>query len=377
MSRRERVIVGLSGGVDSAVAALLLLEQGYDVHGLFMKNWEDDDTQTYCSAAEDLEDAKQVCQTLGIPLHQANFAGEYKAEVFEHCLREYRAGRTPNPDILCNQRIKFRAFVDYALRLGADRVATGHYARIDQLDGRYRLQRARDENKDQTYFLYTLRQEQLSLAFFPLGDHRKPQVREMAADAGFDNFDKKDSTGICFIGERDFRRFLQQYIEGQPGPIVTPEGEEIGEHVGLAFYTLGQRRGLSIGGRSGHDGEPWYVVDKDMPGNRLVVAQGHDHPALMSDGLEASELSWVAGEPPVFPLTCTAKTRYRQPDQPCRLEALNGRRLRVIFDTPQRAIAPGQSVVFYAGENCLGGGIIEQRLPHRPAQRAEAERGIA
>lgn len=354
---KKNVIVGISGGVDSAVAALLLLEQGYEVQGLFMKNWEDDDTETYCSAEDDLADARQVCETLGIPLHQANFAAAYRTEVFEHCLREFQAGRTPNPDILCNQRIKFRAFLDYALRLGADLVATGHYVRSDYVDGRYRLLKGRDANKDQSYFLYTLQQDQLARSLFPLGELEKPQVRELAEEAGFDNFDKKDSTGICFIGERDFREFLGRYLPREPGPMQTPEGEVVGEHQGLSFYTIGQRQGLGIGGRPGSTPLPWFVIDKDLATNTLIVGQGHDHPGLLSDGLSADQLTWTAGAPPATPLPCSAKTRYRQTDQSCEMTLEPGvATLR--FDQSQRAVTPGQSVVFYRGEECLGGGII-------------------
>lgn len=372
VNQNVTAIVGLSGGVDSAVAALRLLDAGYDVQGLFMKNWEDDDTATVCTAEEDLDDAKQVCAELGIPLHQANFAAEYRNEVFEHCLREFRAGRTPNPDILCNQRIKFRAFLEHALRLGGDVVATGHYAGVARRGERLVLRRAADANKDQTYFLYTLGQEQLARAVFPLADLTKPEVRAIAESAGFDNFDKKDSTGICFIGERDFREFLGRYIDRRPGEMVTVDGDTIGEHVGLAFYTIGQRRGLALGGRAGHEGTPWYVADKDIPGNRLIVAQGHDHPALMSDGLIASQLSWVAGHGPRQSLRCTAKTRYRQPDQGCMLTPLGADRVRVDFDRDQRAVAPGQSVVFYDEAECIGGGIIDERFHGRDADRAAA-----
>lgn len=358
----QRIIVGLSGGVDSAVTALLLLEQGYRVEGLFMKNWEDDDTASYCSAAEDLADAKAVCEELGIPLHQANFSREYKQQVFEHCLREFEAGRTPNPDVLCNQQIKFKAFLDYALRLGADAVATGHYARCATGPEGLRLRKGRDANKDQTYFLYTLGQEQLSRALFPVGDLEKPQVRQLAEAAGLVNHAKKDSTGICFIGERDFREFLSGYLPHRPGEIRTPEGEVMGEHCGLSFYTLGQRQGLGIGGRAGHDGRPWYVVDKDLERNVLVVAAGHDHPLLLSSGLRAQQLSWVAGEPPTDGLRCSAKTRYRQADQDCRLILEGDDTIRIDFDSPQRAVTPGQSVVLYLADSCLGGGIITERL---------------
>jgi tRNA-specific 2-thiouridylase len=363
MNEFKRIIVGLSGGVDSSVAALLLLEQGYEVEGLFMKNWEDDDDSSHCTAEEDLADAKQVCEELGIPLHQANFAAEYKQQVFDYCLREYAAGRTPNPDILCNQRIKFRAFLDYALRLGADAVATGHYARIGTGGDGLRLLKGLDANKDQSYFLYTLGQSQLSRALFPIGELPKPQVRRLAERAGFDNHDKKDSTGICFIGERDFRDFLGRYLPREAGEIRTAEGRLIGRHQGLSFYTLGQRQGLGIGGVKGHDGSPWFVVDKDMQSNTLIVAAGHDHPRLLSAGLEAMELSWVSGAAPTEPLRCSAKIRYRQTDQDCLLSPGADGRVIVSFDEPQRAVTPGQSVVFYQGEICLGGGIISARTP--------------
>ncbi|MDN5850294.1 MAG: tRNA 2-thiouridine(34) synthase MnmA, partial [Nitrococcus sp.] len=346
-NKRRRYIVGLSGGVDSAVAALLLLEQGHEVQGLFMRNWEDDDTATHCSAEQDLAYARQVCDQLDIPLHCVSFVREYRAEVFDHCLREYRCGRTPNPDVLCNRQIKFRAFLHYAQRLGADRIATGHYARNIECNGAYHLLKAKDTAKDQSYFLYTLGQHQLAHATFPLGGHVKPEVRALAEQAGFDNFDRKDSTGICFIGERDFRPFLSRYIEPHPGPIETPEGIVIGQHQGVSFYTLGQRRGLEIGGRAGHSGTPWYVVGKELAGNRLIVAQGHDHPLLMSTGLEATDLRWVAGRTPSTPLRCSAKTRYRQRSQNCVVVAGTADSARVVFDHPQRALAPGQSVVFY------------------------------
>lgn len=363
MNRRTRYIVGLSGGVDSAVAALLLIGQGHEVQGLFMRNWEDDDTATHCNAEQDLTYARQVCDQLDIPLHLVSFVREYRAEVFDHCLREYRYGRTPNPDVLCNQRIKFRAFIDYARRLGAERVATGHYARNIERQRVHHLFKAKDTTKDQSYFLYTLGQHQLAYATFPLGEYIKSEVRVLAEQAGFDNFDRKDSTGICFIGERDFRPFLSRYIRPEPGPIETPEGEVIGQHQGVSFYTLGQRRGLEIGGRAGHSSAPWYVIGKDMANNRLIVAQGHDHPLLMSRELEANELRWVAGSPPSTPLHCTAKTRYRQRSQACVVESIAADCARVVFDQPQRALAPGQSVVFYSAEECLGGGIIQRTVP--------------
>ncbi|RZU98105.1 tRNA 2-thiouridine(34) synthase MnmA [Spiribacter vilamensis] len=363
MQRTSHIIVGLSGGVDSAVSAWLLREQGYRVEGLFMKNWEDDDTESHCSAEADYADARQVADALGIPLHRANFAAQYRAEVFDHCLREFRAGRTPNPDILCNQRIKFRAFLDHARRLGADAVATGHYASVGGEPGARTLRRATDTEKDQTYFLYTLGQEQLEAAIFPLAGLTKPAVRRLADQAGFNNFDKPDSTGICFIGERDFRGFLGRYIDSRPGPIATPDGETVGQHEGLAFYTLGQRRGLNLGGDAKRPGLAWYVADKNMETNQLIVVQGHDHPALMSDGLVADHWHWIDGHGPDAPIRCTARLRHRQIDQPGWLTPLTAGRRRLTFDHPQRAVTPGQSVVVYSGACCLGGGIIETRTP--------------
>lgn len=368
MNGASRVIVGLSGGVDSAVSAWLLREQGYRVEGLFMKNWEDDDTSGHCNAEADFADARQVADALDIPLHRANFAATYREEVFDHCLREFRAGRTPNPDILCNQRIKFRAFVDHAERLGADWVATGHYAGVDGPPGARRLLRATDRNKDQTYFLYTLGQTALARTLFPLSDHTKPEVRALADAAGFGNHDKPDSTGICFIGERDFRAFLSRYIHTSPGAVVSVDGTRVGEHMGLAFYTIGQRRGLNLGGRADRPGLPWYVVDKDLEGNRLLVAQGHDHPALMNDGLTATDWQWVDGQGPKGRIRCTARFRHRQTDQPATLHPLEGGRWQLDFDAPQRAVAPGQSVVLYDDEVCLGGGIIDSRIPVAEAQ---------
>jgi len=362
MNAQQTIIVGLSGGVDSAVAALLLREQGHDVQGLFMKNWEDDDGDTTCTAEADYADARQVAQTLGIPLHRVNFARAYRRQVFEACLAEFRAGRTPNPDILCNRHIKFRAFLDHARRLGAEAIATGHYAGVGGEPGTRTLLRAADADKDQTYFLHALDQAQLEPAVFPLTGLTKAEVRRRADAAGFANHDKPDSTGICFIGERDFTDFLGRYIAPTPGAIVTAEGHVIGEHRGLAFYTIGQRRGLALGGLAGHGGAPWYVLDKDLERNRLVVGQGHDHPALFSNGLEASGVRWVDGRGPSAALECLARTRHRQPLQPCTAEPLSGGRLRVAFHRPQRAIAPGQSVVLYDGDRCLGGGVIDRRL---------------
>lgn len=353
-----RTVVGLSGGVDSSVAALLLLEQGYEVHGVFMKNWEDAQDTGYCAAAADLEDARAVAETLGIPLHTVNFTAEYQERVFRYFLEEYRRGRTPNPDILCNTEIKFKAFLDYARRLGADYIATGHYARRVEQKGRHHLLKGRDPAKDQSYFLHGLTQAQLASALFPIGDLAKRQVRECAATAGLVTHDKKDSTGICFIGERRFREFLSRYLPTQPGPMQTPDGEILGEHSGLMFYTIGQRQGLGIGGRRDCSGEPWYVADKDLQRNILIVVQGN-HPALFHRRLRASQLHWITGEPPSTPLACHAKIRYRQSDQNCVLDLLVGACAEVRFAAPQRAITPGQSVVFYLNEECLGGGIID------------------
>ncbi len=351
------VMVGVSGGVDSSVAALLLKRRGRDVAGLFMKNWEDDGRLGECDADRDRLDALRVCAALDMPFHAHNFSGEYWDQVFTHFLAEYRAGRTPNPDVLCNREIKFRTFLDQARGLGASKIATGHYARVDETDGRYRLLRGRDDNKDQSYFLYTLGQEQLAATEFPVGDLPKPQVRELAREAGLVTHAKKDSTGICFIGERDFRSFLARYIPAQAGDIVTPEGEVVGRHQGVMYYTLGQRQGLGIGGRRDTDGQPWYVVGKDLEHRRLIVAQGNANQWLDSRQLRASEASWTAGARPRGGLRCTAKTRYRQADQHCTLD-FSGDDLMVVFDEPQRAVTPGQSVVFYSGEECLGGAVI-------------------
>ena len=354
-----RIVVGLSGGVDSSVAALLLVEQGFEVHGVFMKNWEDSYETGYCSAAEDLEDARSVCETLGIPLHQVNFTADYQERVFSYFLAEYRSGRTPNPDTLCNTEIKFKAFLDHARRLGADRIATGHYARNPFRDGRCHLLKGCDAGKDQSYFLYGLDQTQLASTSFPVGELSKQEVRARAAAAGFVTHAKKDSTGICFIGERPFRDFLSRYLPAQPGPIRSTDGELLGEHGGLAFHTIGQRQGLGIGGRRNGSGEPWYVAGKDMAQNALLVVQGRDHPALFHRRLRASQPHWIAGVAPEPPLPCQAKIRYRQADQPCCLEAVDASGLRVRFERPQRAITPGQAVVFSRGDECLGGGIVD------------------
>jgi tRNA-specific 2-thiouridylase len=354
MASKEHVIVGISGGVDSAVAAMLLLQQGYDVTGVFMKNWEEDDDDEYCAAEEDYRVAREVCAQLEIPLRAINFASEYWDRVFAYFLDEYRAGRTPNPDVMCNKEIKFKAFLDYAVSLGADRIATGHYARVDHHSRFYRLLRGRDTNKDQSYFLYSLGQHELRYSLFPVGELEKPKVRRLAEDAGFANYDRKDSTGICFIGERRFKDFLARYLPAQPGDIYSLEGEHKGRHDGLMYATIGQRHGLGIGG----PGEPWYVADKDIEQNVLYVVQGQDHPALFRDSLSAADMSWIRGKPPVSGLHCTAKIRYRQQDTPCQL-TLSDNLAAVTFEKPQRAITPGQSVVFYDGDICLGGGIIQ------------------
>ena len=357
--QKINIIVGMSGGVDSSVAALLLIEQGYHVEGLFMKNWEEDDTEEYCSAATDLADAQSVCDDLGIKLHTANFSSEYWDRVFEYFLAEYKAGRTPNPDIMCNKEIKFKAFLDHALNLGADYIATGHYARIDKSDSRVKMLKGVDNNKDQSYFLYTLGQYQLAHSLFPIGEIEKSEVREIARKAGFDTANKKDSTGICFIGERKFKDFLQRFLPAQPGEIITPEGEVIGEHHGLMYYTLGQRQGLGIGGLKTAKEAPWFVVDKKLESNQLVAAQGHNHPLLLNQQLTASQLHWIAGEAPAAEFSCQAKTRYRQTDQACHVSKQANGSYKVCFDEAQRAITPGQSVVFYQDDICLGGGIID------------------
>ncbi|WP_105254131.1 tRNA 2-thiouridine(34) synthase MnmA [Pseudoalteromonas sp. T1lg75] len=355
-----KVIVGMSGGVDSSVSAYLLKEQGYQVEGLFMKNWEEDDNDEYCAAAEDLKDAQMVCEKLGIELHTVNFAAEYWDNVFEYFLAEYKAGRTPNPDIMCNKEIKFKAFLEFAAEaLGADYIATGHYVRREERDGKFAMLRGEDNNKDQSYFLYTLSHEHIAQTLFPVGDIPKPQVREIAEQQGLITHDKKDSTGICFIGERKFKDFLQRYLPAQPGVIEDTEGNEVGEHEGLMYHTLGQRKGLHIGGLKEGSGEPWYVVDKDIERNVLVVGQGKDHPRLYSNGLNADQLHWVDRVGPKGTARVTVKTRYRQHDIPCTLLVGEDGVARVLFDEPQKAVTPGQSAVFYDGEVCLGGGIID------------------
>ena len=358
-AKQEKIIVGMSGGVDSSVSACLLLQQGYRVEGLFMKNWEEDDTEEYCSASEDLADAQQVCDRLDIPLHTVNFSGEYWDHVFEYFLREYRSGRTPNPDIMCNREIKFKAFLDHAQMLGAERIATGHYVRTRQRDGRIELLRGLDANKDQSYFLYALNQYQLAHALFPIGEMDKSEVRNIARQQEFVVHAKKDSTGICFIGERKFKDFLQRFIPAQPGKIVSIDGSELGEHSGLMYYTIGQRQGLGIGGTEAGSDEPWYVVAKELDENRLIVAQGVDNSQLYHSHCRITDLHWITQSVVDVPFECSARIRYRQQDTRCRIAALDHAHASVEFNTPQRAITPGQALVFYAGEQCMGGGTIE------------------
>lgn len=356
--KKQRVVVGMSGGVDSSVAALLLKQQGYEVVGLFMKNWEDDDTDEYCSSKQDLIDAVSVADKIGIEIEAVNFSKEYKDRVFANFLEEYKAGRTPNPDILCNAEIKFKAFLDHAMGLGADLIATGHYAQVREKNGLFQLMKADDGSKDQSYFLYRLNQAQLSKTLFPLGHLLKREVRELARAAQLPTSEKKDSTGICFIGERPFREFLNRYLPREPGEMQTPEGKVVGQHEGLMYYTLGQRQGLGIGGSRTSNGEPWFVAGKDMARNVLIVVQGHEHPLLLNDGLLASQLHWISGQNPETHWVYAAKTRYRQPDAPCEIERLTSDEVEVRFGQRQWAVTPGQSVVVYESNVCLGGGII-------------------
>ncbi len=358
MMKKKRVVIGMSGGVDSSVAALLLKQQGYDVVGLFMKNWEDDDTDEYCSSKQDLIDAASVSDIIGIPLEAVNFSAEYKERVFSRFLAEYKAGQTPNPDVLCNAEIKFKAFLDHAFELGADFIATGHYAQIRKFNGMYQLLKGEDGTKDQSYFLYRLNQKQLTNTLFPIGHLYKRDVRKVAQDYKLPNFSKKDSTGICFIGERPFRNFLSRYLPHEPGEIRTQAGTIVGEHIGLMYYTIGQRQGLGIGGTKDGLDKPWFVIEKNMANNTLIVVQGHDHPKLFQPTLSASDLTWISGKAPHCGWVYSAKTRYRQTDAPCSIEEISKGKCKIEFAQPQWAVTPGQSVVVYESKVCLGGGII-------------------
>lgn len=363
MPKDTRVAIGMSGGVDSSVAALLLKEQGYDLIGIFMKNWDEPDEFGYCTAAEDYEDVRRVCDQIGIPYYTVNFEKEYWDKVFTYFLDEYKKGRTPNPDVMCNKEIKFKAFLDYALQLGADYLATGHYAQVDFHEGEYRLLRGADSNKDQTYFLNQLNQYQLSKTIFPVGHLQKSELRKIARDHNLATANKKDSTGICFIGERNFKDFLSNYLPAQPGRMMTLEGEEKGKHDGLMYYTLGQRKGLGIGGAG--TGEPWFVADKDLEKNILYVVQGEDHPSLFSYGLMATDLHWISERPKPSSFQCTAKFRYRQKDQEVTVHIGEDNSCKVIFKEAQKAVTPGQAVVFYHGQVCLGGATIDRALKNK------------
>jgi tRNA-specific 2-thiouridylase len=380
---KQRVVVGLSGGVDSAVSAHLLKAMGHEVIGIFMKNWEDDDDDEYCSSRQDFIDAASVADVLGIEIEHVNFAADYKDRVFAEFLREYQAGRTPNPDVLCNAEIKFKAFLDHAMRLGAEKIATGHYARVRELDGQHQLLKGLDPLKDQSYFLHRLTQSQLSKTLFPVGELPKTEVRRIATEIGLPNAKKKDSTGICFIGERPFREFLNRYLANKPGPIKDDRGRTVGEHVGLSFYTLGQRKGIGIGGlkergaaKGGNEHAPWFVARKDMAANTLYIVQGHDHPWLLSNTLEADDLSWVSGHAPVAG-DVAAKTRYRQADAACAISS-SAERITLQFAQPQWAVTPGQSAVVYDGEVCLGGGVIATSAAAESEPAApHTQRGLA
>ena len=365
-NNQTKVIVGMSGGVDSSVTALVLQKQGYQVEGLFMKNWEKDDTDDFCPARQDMEDALSVCNKLGIKLHIKNFSEQYWDKVFEYFIAEYTAGRTPNPDILCNKEVKFKAFLNHAIDLGADYIATGHYARISEDDnGKFHLLKGLDNNKDQSYFLYTLQQHQLSKSLFPIGELEKPLVRQLAEEAGFITYDKKDSTGICFIGEQDFKDFLQRFIPAKPGEIVDEHGTVIGKHDGLMYHTFGQRKGLGIGGGHGKTGDAWFAADKNLTNNQLIAVQGKEHSLLNHQYLTAENLDWVSGSLPEQGRILKAKIRYRQSEQACEIIRYNDKTITVKFEENQTAIAPGQSVVFYSGDDfsdCLGGGIITGRF---------------
>jgi len=378
MSTKHRIVVGLSGGVDSAVAAWLLKKEGHEVIGIFMKNWEDDDTDEYCSSRQDLVDAASVADVVGIDLQAVNFAAEYRDRVFAAFLREYAAGRTPNPDVLCNSEIKFRSFLDHARTLGADCIATGHYARLRHSGGSVELLKAADASKDQTYFLHQLAQDQLASALFPVGEMTKRQVRALAREQGIPTYAKKDSTGICFIGERPFREFLARYLPKQAGPMRTPEGVVVGRHQGLAYYTLGQRQGLGIGGTHGGSSEPWFVAGKDQAGNALVVVQGHGDGRLYSSVVETGAMHWIAGAPPRTS-RLAAKTRYRMPDASCVIEPLDTlpSRWRIRFDAPQWSPTPGQYLVAYDGDVCLGGGVIESSRSESAEVAGQRAEGIA
>ncbi|MER0217213.1 MAG: tRNA 2-thiouridine(34) synthase MnmA [Nitrosomonas sp.] len=360
MSKKHRVVIGMSGGVDSSVAAYLLKQQGYDVVGLFMKNWEDDDTDEYCSSRQDFLDAVSVADVIDIPIEVVNFSAEYKDRVFSHFLAEYQAGRTPNPDVLCNAEIKFKAFLDHAHKLGADYIATGHYAQVREVNGVFQLLKGEDGTKDQSYFLYRLNQTQLANTLFPIGHLYKREVRKIAKELSLPNFSKKDSTGICFIGERPFREFLNRYLPHEPGEIQTPDGKVIGQHMGLMYYTIGQRQGLGIGGTRDGGDEPWFVSAKDMTRNVLVVVQGHDHPDLLRPSLKATDLTWISGKQPHCNWVYAAKTRYRQIDAPCAITELSQNHCQIDFAQQQWAITPGQSVVIYESRVCLGGGVITE-----------------